>query len=213
MKTGRKCEAAEFPWYLKALGAKCELGTTEHDLIKDFFIAFRSNADIQRELLMETRTPSRVLQFAVNSQRGQENQKAINVHLNRHPLLLLVQLSLVQRNQTPTQNPRQGTPIRRQQTQRTPTLLYPCRRRGIQLTPEHLQISPAKKGTKQPMKKAWTLQQSVPIRKAANAKPTKTFPTNRSTNPKSKKHQKTDKYTFIHQPRARYPHGALARNN
>ena len=73
--------------------------------------------------------------------------------------------------------------------------------------------APRKKVQSNLWKKAWTLQQSVPIRKAANAKPTKTFPTNRSTNLKSKKHQKTDKYTFIHQPRARYPHGALARNN
>ena len=69
----------------KALGAKCRLGSAEEDLIKDIFIAFMTNPDIQRELLMETRTPQQVLQFALNRERGQENQKAINSQLSRYP--------------------------------------------------------------------------------------------------------------------------------
>ena len=43
-----------------------------------------TNPDIQRELLMETRTAQQVLQFALNRERGQENQKAINSQLNRY---------------------------------------------------------------------------------------------------------------------------------
>ena len=60
---------------LKALGAKCRLGTAKEDLKKDIFIAY---TDIQRELLMETRTPLQKLRFALNRKRGQENQRAIN---------------------------------------------------------------------------------------------------------------------------------------
>ena len=69
---------------LKALGAKCLLGSAEEDLIKDTFIAFMTNPDIQKELLMETRTAQQVLQFALNRERGQENQKAINSQLNQN---------------------------------------------------------------------------------------------------------------------------------
>ena len=62
---------------LKALGAHCRLGTTQEDLIKDLFIAFMNNTEIQSELLTETRTPAQFLQYALNEERGQENQRAI----------------------------------------------------------------------------------------------------------------------------------------
>ena len=52
-KPNEKLES--FHCRLKALGAKCRLGSAEEDLIKDIFIAFMTNPDIQRELLMETR--------------------------------------------------------------------------------------------------------------------------------------------------------------
>ena len=65
-KDNEKLES--FHCRLKALGAKCRLGTAEEDLIKDIFIAFMSNIDIQRELLMETRTPQQVLQFAYHTE-------------------------------------------------------------------------------------------------------------------------------------------------
>ena len=102
---------------LKALGAKCRLGTAEEDLIKDIFIAFMSNTDIQRELLMETRNPLQILHFALNLERGQENQKAINTHLNRATALPLNQISYIQRNQTPSQTPRWRIPTRNPQPQ------------------------------------------------------------------------------------------------
>ena len=82
-KPNEKLES--FHCRLKALGAKCRLGSAEEDLIKDIFIAFMTNPDIQRELLMETRTAQQVLQFALNRERGQENQKAINSQLSRYP--------------------------------------------------------------------------------------------------------------------------------
>ena len=123
----------------KAIGAKWRLGTPEDDLIKDLFIAFMSDADFQRELLIETKTPIHVLQFALNYERGQENQRAINNQLNCQLLLLPDKVSFVQRN------PRQTTYIRSQQTQSTAITPIPCRRCGVQFTLEHLQICPAKK--------------------------------------------------------------------
>ena len=71
-----------------------------------------TNTDIQRELLMETRTQLQLLQFALNRERGHENQRAVNTQLNRHPLLPPNQIYFIQRNQTPSQNPRQRTPNR-----------------------------------------------------------------------------------------------------
>ena len=62
-KPNEKLES--FHCRLKALGAKCRLGSAEEDLIKDIFIAFMTNPDIQRELLMETRTAQQVLHFAL----------------------------------------------------------------------------------------------------------------------------------------------------
>ena len=133
---------------LKALGAKCRLGTAEEDLIKDIFIAFMTNIEIQRELLMETRTAQQVLQFALNRERGQENHRAINTQLNRNPLNPLYQISHItpnQRNQAYKQTPRPRIPTRNFQPPRNTTIPNPCRRYGIQLTQEHLQICPAKK--------------------------------------------------------------------
>ena len=94
---------------LKALGAKCRLGTARDDLINNLFIALMSNADVQRELLMQTRTSLQILQFALNRGRGQDNQRAINNQLNCHQLLLSNQISFVQTIQTPPRNPRQST--------------------------------------------------------------------------------------------------------
>ena len=51
---------------LKALGAHCRLETAEDSLINYLFIAFtNNNAEIQSELLTETRTPFQVLQYAL----------------------------------------------------------------------------------------------------------------------------------------------------
>ena len=126
MQTERKRKTRKFHCRLKALGTKCRMETAEHDLIKDVFVAFMSNADIQQELVMETRTPIQVLQFALNRERGQQNQRAINAQLNRHPLLPPNQISYIQRNQPPTQKPRQRIPIRNPQQQRNVTPSNPC---------------------------------------------------------------------------------------
>ena len=82
-KQNEKLES--FHCRLKALGAKCRLGSAEEDLIKDIFIAFMTNTDSQRELLMETRTAQQVLQFALSREQGKDNQKAIASQLNRYP--------------------------------------------------------------------------------------------------------------------------------
>ena len=58
-KQNEKLES--FHCRLKALGAKWRLGSAEEDLIKDIFIEFMTDTDIQRELLMETRIAQQVL--------------------------------------------------------------------------------------------------------------------------------------------------------
>ena len=105
-----------------------------------------TNPDIQRELLMETRTAQQVLQFALNRERGQENQKAINSQLSRYPPHASEQISnitLTPRNNTVTPRPR--PPTRNPQTQRPTTNPNPCRRCGLQFSIEHLQVCPAKR--------------------------------------------------------------------
>ena len=112
---------------------------------KDIFIAFMSNTDIQRELLMETRTPLQVLQLALNRERGQENQKAINTQLNRGTPIPLNQISYIQRNQTPSQTPLPRITTWNPKPQRNDTPANQCRRCGLQFIPEHLQVCPPKR--------------------------------------------------------------------
>ena len=105
-----------------------------------------TNTDIQRELLMETRTAQQVIQFALNRERGQESQKAINTHLNRFPTNTFEQISNISSNpKNPTFNPKPRTPTRNNQQQRPTSITNPCRRCGLQFTQEHLLICPAKK--------------------------------------------------------------------
>ena len=143
-KQNEKLES--FHCRLNALGAKCRLGTAKEDLIKDIFIAFMTNTDIQRELLMETRTAYQVLQFAGNRERGQENQKAINTQLNRNPLNTFEQISNIMPSQrSQAYNPRHRVPARNSQPQRNFNTPNTCRRCGLQFTREHLLICPVKK--------------------------------------------------------------------
>ena len=107
---------------------------------------------------METRTAQQVLQFALNRERGQENQKAINTQLNRNPLHTFEQISNImssQRNQA--YKPRPRLPVRNAQAKRTPNTPNPCRRCGLQFSPEHLQICPAKRVQNNLCKKSDTI--------------------------------------------------------
>ena len=142
-KQNEKLES--FHCRLKALGAKCRLGYAEEDLVKDIFIAFMTNTDIQRELLLETRTAQQVLQFALNRERGQESQKAINSQLNKYSPHTFEQISNITHNpRNPSFTPRQRVPTRNIQTQCPTDFPNPCRRCGLQFSLEHLQICPAK---------------------------------------------------------------------
>ena len=96
---------------LKALGAQCRLGTAEDNLIKDLFIAFMNNTEIQSELLTETRTPAQVLQYALNKERGQENQRAIAGRL-RATNVMDNQIAHIGPNQYPQQRRTQPQNIR-----------------------------------------------------------------------------------------------------
>ena len=106
---------------LKALGAQCRRGTAEDDLIKDLFIAFMNNT-IQSELLSETRTPAQVLHYALNKERGHENQRAIAGRL-RETNIMDHQIAHIGSNQQPQQQRRpqaQYPRIAIQQQQRRP---------------------------------------------------------------------------------------------
>ena len=95
---------------------------------------------------METRTAQQVLQFALNRERGKENQKAINSQLNRyspHSFELILNITPNRRN--PSFVPIPQLPTRNTQTQHFTSITNPCRRCGLQFSPEHLQICPAKK--------------------------------------------------------------------
>ena len=143
-KQNEKLES--FHCRLKALGARCRLGSAEEDLIKDIFIAFVTNPDIQRELLMETRIAQQVPKFALNRERSQENQKAINSQLNRYSPHTFEQISNIKPSfRNPSFTPRQQLPTRNIQTQRPTKIPNHCRRCGLQFSLEHLQICPAKK--------------------------------------------------------------------
>ena len=62
---------------LRELGSKCALGNVEEDLIKDFFKATMNDSTIQMELLSKVRTATQVLNFALTTERGHENQGEI----------------------------------------------------------------------------------------------------------------------------------------
>ena len=127
------------------------LGTAEDDLIKDLFIAFMNSTEIQSELLTETRTPAQVLQYALNKERGQENQRAIAGRL-RATNIMDNQIAHIGPNQYPQQRRTQPQDIRkttnqqrRLQQQKNQGQSNPCRRCGAPFSLEHLQICPAKK--------------------------------------------------------------------
>ena len=95
---------------------------------------------------MDTRTAQQVLHFALNRERGQESQKAINSQLNRYSPHTFEQIFIITHNpRNPSFTPRQRLPTRNIQTQRPTNISNPCRRCGLQFSLEHLQICPAKK--------------------------------------------------------------------
>ena len=67
--------------------------------------------EIQSELLTETRTPAQVLQYALNKERGQENQRAIAGRL-RATNIMDNQIAHIDHNQYPQQRRTQPQNIR-----------------------------------------------------------------------------------------------------
>ena len=97
---------------------------------------------------METRNPQQLLQFALNHERGQETQRAINTQMKGPSPITYNQMSYIapnQRNQAYNQTLQPRIPTRNFQPPRNTTTPNPCRRYGIQLNLEHLQICPAKR--------------------------------------------------------------------
>ena len=147
---------------------------------------------------MKTRTALQVLQFALNRDCGRENQKTINTQLIRNPSNSFDQISHKipgKRNQAYNQITQPRIPVRN--SQRNTNITNLCRWCGIQFTPEHLLICPAKKAQCNLCKKNRTLQQSMPISKnhaanTTNKTPTKYNPTKHPTNPTSTQHKNND---------------------
>ena len=62
---------------IREAGAMCKFKDLDEDLVKDLFIANMTNTSIKRDLLSKVRTPQKVLNFAINRDRGQANQQEI----------------------------------------------------------------------------------------------------------------------------------------
>ena len=62
---------------LREAGSHCRFEHLEEDIIKDLFISNMNNTAIQMDLLSEVRTHQRVLNYAINRERGQANQQEI----------------------------------------------------------------------------------------------------------------------------------------
>ena len=116
---------------LREAGSHCRFEHLEEDIIKDLFISNMNNTAIQMDLLSEVRPPQQVLNYAINRERRQANQKEI-----------------LRTNSTSTYN--QVTHIR--QNRRTQAILptpqsgkiEPCWKCGNPFTPNHLQNCPAR---------------------------------------------------------------------
>ena len=70
---------------IREAGAMCKFKDLEEDLVKDLFISSMTNTSIQMDLLSEVKTPQQVLNFAINSERGQANQQEILKHTQAVP--------------------------------------------------------------------------------------------------------------------------------
>ena len=112
-----------------------------------------NNTENQSELLTETRTPAQVLQYALNKERGQENQRPIAGRLRanypKESQIAHVDTSRQTQQYRRPQAQQYRQPMQQQQRrspqQRSPGQSNPCRRCGATFSLEHLQICPAKK--------------------------------------------------------------------
>ena len=62
---------------IREAGAMCKFKDLEEDLVKDLFISNKTNTSIQMDLLSGFRNSQQVLNFAINRERGQDNQQEI----------------------------------------------------------------------------------------------------------------------------------------
>ena len=62
----------------RELSLNCDLGSHEESIIRDVFIANMQDGQIQRELLKETRTAKKALEFAMDIEMGIQNQLKIS---------------------------------------------------------------------------------------------------------------------------------------
>ena len=118
-KQKQKEKLESFHCRLKALGAKCRLWTAEEDLIKEISIAFMTNTDKQRELLMETRTSSATIRTQPWTWSGKPKS---DQHTNKSQPPKHIRTNL-QHNAKPSIQP--TTPLPRSEPPTTTQLQYP----------------------------------------------------------------------------------------
>ena len=70
----------QFNGKLKELAENCDLVNKEETLIRDVFITYLMNPEIQKELLKQTIEPRQALELAINMERGMQNQHQIQQH-------------------------------------------------------------------------------------------------------------------------------------
>ena len=159
---------------------------------------------------METRNHQQVLQFALNHERGQDNQRAINTQMKGPSPIPYNQISYIApnlRNQANNQTLRPLIPTRNFQPPRNTTTPNPCRRCGIQLTPENLQICPAKRIQCHFTKKKLDTTAKCADQQNFVADPTDYTPAKHPSKPQSTKHKSNNtKPTYTHS-KPRHPTG------
>ena len=79
MPTKRRKVTRNISLAYKKHGAICNWEHLEESLVKSIFIQGMSNQQIQMDLLSEDRTPSETLYYALARERGQANQRKMNI--------------------------------------------------------------------------------------------------------------------------------------
>ena len=139
----KKGETVEqFYSILKELAENCDFENREEAIIRDIFIMYMLDDDIQRELLRHTVGPQRALSLAGNMEMGQQNQQRISSNNKNNNSATGSAINAIQ-----SFNRFRGANTRGNQSSRTtfnPAAIGQCRGCGQNWTPTHRQVCPAR---------------------------------------------------------------------
>ena len=127
---------------MNELAENCDFENREEAIIRDIFIMYRLDDDIQRELLRHTVGPERALSIAGNMEMGHENQQRISSNNNNSNSATGSAINAIQ-----SFSRFRGANTRGNQSSRTtlnPAAIDQCRGCGQNWTPTHRQVCPAR---------------------------------------------------------------------